>query len=70
MNPMGKEKFNFHSNLIKLSMMDNGIMGKCKDEVFLNGQMVLNMMVNLLKAKNKVLVNLSLLMGTTMKDIG
>lgn len=67
---MAKEKFNFHSSLIRLSMMDNGIMGKCKDVVFSNGQMVLNMMVNLLKAKNKVLVNFSLLMGTIMKDIG
>lgn len=50
--------------------MENGITDKCKDEVFSNGQMVLNMMVNLLKAKNKVLVNFCLLMVTTMKDIG
>lgn len=67
---MAKEKFNFHSNLIRLFMMENGITDKCKDEVFSNGQMVLNMMVNLLKAKNKVLVNFCFLMVTTMKDIG
>ena len=50
--------------------MENGITDKYKDEVFSNGQMVLNMMVNLLKAKNKVLVNFCFLMVTTMKDIG